>query len=278
MNKKIRTSAILAALAVMIAGITPLVTAPQAQAAQMYKVTAAANIRSGPGTGYSSLGTAQAGLWYLFDCYALGTSVFGNNVWGHLQNGGYIADYYISLGSSGKTLKSIGMPQCNSSGQPSGTTAPGWGHGIYQNGSSQQPVYSTTDDAYWERSSIGSLDKYEAVWCYGKVNGYYLVEYKVGNYQYKVGFVKWAATVGSVRTSGVAWQNGSTPEKVYHSYYSGAGTQVYNPAWQIGTLTPGTKAQAFAGQKGVYLIVYDISGKGTNYKAGWVAYNGGLKG
>ena len=80
-----------------------------------YKVSADVNVHSGPGTGYSVKSTAKKDSTQEFDCYLPGTWVRGgtnggNDVWGHLKNGGYIADYFIAVG--GKTLKEVGLPKC----------------------------------------------------------------------------------------------------------------------------------------------------------------------
>jgi len=84
--------------------------APGASAAVSYPVSDTVNIRSGPGTNYGILGTVPAGTWQTFDCYLTGTSVGGDNVWGHRTSGGYIADLYIKAG--GWTLAQLGVPKC----------------------------------------------------------------------------------------------------------------------------------------------------------------------
>ena len=89
------------------------VAAPTSNAASQwtYAVSAGVNIRSGPGTDYSVVGSAAKGSAQTFDCYLTGTSVYGDTVWGHLKYGkGFIADFYISIG--GRTLAQVGVPKC----------------------------------------------------------------------------------------------------------------------------------------------------------------------
>lgn len=59
---------------------------------------------------------------------------------------------------------------------------------IYKNGSTNETVYADTD----LKNKIGSLDKYEECECIDKVDGKYVVKYRVnGTNAYKVGFVKY---------------------------------------------------------------------------------------
>jgi uncharacterized protein YraI len=58
------------------------------------------NIRSGPGTGYTSLGQAQASQSLTDYCYKVGTPVGGNVYWDHIKDNatgvtGYISEYYL---------------------------------------------------------------------------------------------------------------------------------------------------------------------------------------
>ena len=104
-----------------------LFLAPTAEAAgSTYPVKETVNIRSGASTSYAIVGSATGGSSQSFDCYALGASIYGDTVWGHLANGqGYISDFYISVG--GKTLAQAGLPACgsdSSSGSGSTTSTP----------------------------------------------------------------------------------------------------------------------------------------------------------
>ena len=66
----------------------------------------------------------------------------------------------------------------------------------YKNGSTKEAVYSTTADCKAGKNSIGNLDKYETCDCVGKVDGCYIVVYKInGANSYKVGFVKYSGGV-----------------------------------------------------------------------------------
>lgn len=77
-----------------------------------------------------------------------------------------------------------------------GVTAQNYVKKPYKNGSTKEAVYSTTADCKAGKNSIGSLDKYEVCDCVGKVNGCYIVVYKVnGTSAYKVGFVKYEGGV-----------------------------------------------------------------------------------
>lgn len=62
----------------------------------------------------------------------------------------------------------------------------------YKNGSTIENVYAETS----LKTKIGSLNKYEKCECLAKVNGRYLVKYKVdGTNTYKAGFVKYSGGV-----------------------------------------------------------------------------------
>lgn len=73
-----------------------------------------------------------------------------------------------------------------------GVTAQNYVKKPYENGSTKEYVYSTVNDCKSGKNSIGSLDKYETCDCVGKVDGCYIVVYKInGASAYKVGFVKY---------------------------------------------------------------------------------------
>lgn len=77
-----------------------------------------------------------------------------------------------------------------------GVTAQNYTKKPYKNGSTKEYVYSTTADCKARKNSIGSLDKYETCDCVGKVDGCYIVVYKInGTSSYKVGFVEYAGGV-----------------------------------------------------------------------------------
>lgn len=57
---------------------------------------------------------------------------------------------------------------------------------IVKNGSTSETVYADTS----ENTKIGTIDKYESCYCLGKIDGMYLVLYKVnGTNKQKCGFV-----------------------------------------------------------------------------------------
>ena len=77
-----------------------------------------------------------------------------------------------------------------------GVTAQNYVKKPYKNGSTKEYVYSTVNDCKSGKNSIGSLDKYETCDCVGKVDGCYIVVYKInGTNSYKVGLVKYAGGV-----------------------------------------------------------------------------------
>jgi hypothetical protein len=62
----------------------------------------------------------------------------------------------------------------------------------WKNGSTSEPVYADTA----KKTKIGSLSAYESCDCLGKVDGMYIVRYKVdGTEHYKVGVVSYAGGV-----------------------------------------------------------------------------------
>lgn len=64
------------------------------------------NVRSGPGTSYSIVGTVADGTFVKITCQISGTSVTGtygtSSWWDKLSTGGYIADAYVDTGSSSR--------------------------------------------------------------------------------------------------------------------------------------------------------------------------------
>jgi len=103
---------LLAALTVVTGSVMSL--SPTASAVDVSRpLSATVYIRTGPGTGYPSVGTAAAGSTQTFDCYKTGDSVSGNIYWDHLKDGrGYITDWYVNAG--GYYLWQLGLPLCGS--------------------------------------------------------------------------------------------------------------------------------------------------------------------
>ncbi|TNH30506.1 M23 family peptidase [Micromonospora orduensis] len=70
-------------------------------------------VRSGPGTGYASVGTVADGTRVTIACQTSGTSVTGtygtSTIWDRIGSGRYIADAYVYTGSDGYIP---GVPRC----------------------------------------------------------------------------------------------------------------------------------------------------------------------
>ncbi len=97
---------VLLLLAVLVSGLALPFMSGTAQAAGTYSVTNGeyVTIRTGPGTGYASLGTANKGTTFTLHCqYQNGTSVGGNRTWDKVTfsdgRTGVITDYLTSTPS-----------------------------------------------------------------------------------------------------------------------------------------------------------------------------------
>ncbi|MEU7613761.1 peptidoglycan DD-metalloendopeptidase family protein [Micromonospora sp. NPDC049204] len=70
-------------------------------------------VRSGPGTGYASVGTVADGARVTIACQTSGTTVTGtygtSSIWDRIGSGRYIADAYVYTGSDGYIP---GVPRC----------------------------------------------------------------------------------------------------------------------------------------------------------------------
>jgi uncharacterized protein YraI len=99
-------------LAIATAGALVAITgpAPTALAASGTVVTTV-NIRSGPGTGYSVVGSQPAGSIQI-DCQSFGDWVTGSlgktMIWDHIPSKGYVSDGYVRTGSD-----SLVAPVCS---------------------------------------------------------------------------------------------------------------------------------------------------------------------
>ncbi|MCG5449964.1 MULTISPECIES: M23 family metallopeptidase [Micromonospora] len=73
----------------------------------------ALTVRSGPGTGYASVGTVADGARVTIACQTSGTTVTGtygtSSIWDRIGSGRYIADAYVYTGSDGYIP---GVPRC----------------------------------------------------------------------------------------------------------------------------------------------------------------------
>lgn len=61
----------------------------------------------------------------------------------------------------------------------------------WKNGSTKEPVYSSTSDCINGKNSIGYLFAYESANCYGIVDGCFLLVYNITGSKHKTGFVKY---------------------------------------------------------------------------------------
>lgn len=68
------------------------------------------NVRSGPGTNYSVVGTLANGTSVSISCQTTGTTITGtygtSNIWNRIGNGRYVPDAYVYTGSNGRVAPS----------------------------------------------------------------------------------------------------------------------------------------------------------------------------
>ena len=71
------------------------------------------NVRSGPGTTYSIVGSVADGATVTIECQTTGTTVTGtygtSNIWDRIGSGGFVADAYVLTGYDGFIP---GVPRC----------------------------------------------------------------------------------------------------------------------------------------------------------------------
>ncbi|MFF4349326.1 glycoside hydrolase domain-containing protein [Streptomyces sp. NPDC001530] len=77
-----------------------------------YQVTATGGLteRSGPGSGYTAVGTSPNGALAWVTCQRAGSTVGTTKVWDRLDNGHYVSDYYVATPSN--TSYSKPVPRC----------------------------------------------------------------------------------------------------------------------------------------------------------------------
>ncbi|MFD8305377.1 glycoside hydrolase domain-containing protein [Streptomyces sp. NPDC059690] len=77
-----------------------------------YQVTAAGGLteRSGPGSGYTAVGTSPNGALAWVTCQRTGTTVGTTKIWDRLDNGHYVSDHYVATPSG--TTYSKPVPRC----------------------------------------------------------------------------------------------------------------------------------------------------------------------
>lgn len=134
----------------------------------------------------------------------------------------------------------------------------------WQNGSTKETVYSDSGFS----NEIGSLSAKESAKCFGKKGSAYCVLYDLdGTSKHKVGFVKYAGGVTNAPTSGKSYQNGSTSETVY------ADTAKKT---KVGSLNKNESCLCPTKTDNMFLVIYKVDGT-SNYKCGFVEYDGGLE-
>lgn len=134
----------------------------------------------------------------------------------------------------------------------------------WKNGSTIEKVFEASNLS----GNIGSISPREKAECYGKKSNGYITVYKIdGSNKHKVGFVKYAGGVKSIPSGGKPYKNGSTIEKVYLD------TAKKN---LIGNLDKNESCTCLGIVDGMYLVLYKINGS-SNYKVGFVSYNGGIR-
>lgn len=131
----------------------------------------------------------------------------------------------------------------------------------WQNGSTKETVYEQSNLT----ENVGTINKKESAYCYGKKGSGYIVVYGLdGSSKHKVGFAKYAGGVKSAPSGGRSYENGSTKETVY------ADTAKKT---KIGNLDKYENCTCLAKIDGMYLVLYKITGT-SNYKVGFVSYAG----
>lgn len=132
----------------------------------------------------------------------------------------------------------------------------------WKNGSTSETVYKLSNLT----ENLGSLSANETAKCYRKIGNGYLIVYNLsGTTKHKTGFVKYAGGVTSVPTAYKTYKNGSTSETVYADTAKKA---------TIGSLDPRETCQCLGKIDNMYLVCYKVNGT-SNYKCGFVVYNGG---
>ncbi|MFJ5779119.1 glycoside hydrolase domain-containing protein [Streptomyces sp. NPDC093094] len=87
-------------------------SAPLPRCAHPYQVTAAGGLteRSGPGNGYTAVGTLPGGALAWVTCQRPGGRVGTTSVWNRLDDGRYVTDHYVA--TPGSTSYSKPLPRC----------------------------------------------------------------------------------------------------------------------------------------------------------------------
>ncbi|KAK9353580.1 hypothetical protein V1523DRAFT_425925 [Lipomyces doorenjongii] len=127
------------------------------------------NCRSGPGTSYSVVKTYNKGQDVSITCQAPGTDVNGDNLWDKTSDGCYVADYYVSTGTTGYVTSKCGGSGGGSGGYPitgdsvNCRSGPGTSYSVvktYNKGhdvsiTCQAPGTDVNGDNLWDKTSDG---------------------------------------------------------------------------------------------------------------------------
>ena len=119
-----------------------IIKGPVATVAKSYRVTSATtlNVRSGPTTTSSIIGTLAPGSTVAVVCQSRGQLVGTTPVWDRLSNGGFVSDRYLSTPST--TGFSATLPRCSYPGQVTVTNAVAtWSGPGFTYANRKQPLY-----------------------------------------------------------------------------------------------------------------------------------------
>jgi surface antigen len=96
-----------------VAAVRPVAVPPTAPqpVGHPYRTTSVVRQRSGPGTGYRTVGILPAGQRIMIVCQVRSGSVInGTGIWDRLSNGSYVTDYYTTTPAFNRF--SPGLPRC----------------------------------------------------------------------------------------------------------------------------------------------------------------------
>lgn len=194
--------------------------ASPAAASQQYRTTATVNLRSGPGTNNSIVGSLPSGASIAVVCQSQGgTNVGGNATWDKLDSGAWISDYYTTSPSFNSYAPGLGAcgsppdPACGKGGtgskcvhvNPSGsgcdgknaTNVKGGTVGFPGEGPSGSKVtlrWSTYCKANWAHFDDTSIDPRSRTWW---------VETQDGHREYEAGATPWSYMVDGTQNARV---------------------------------------------------------------------------
>lgn len=113
--KFVKVAVIPLAVAMAVIGMSLALAAPAFASATGTVITPSGeslNVRSGPGTTYSKIGSLPSGTVVTFNCYENGTAVTGpygtEGIWDQLNSGGFVSDAWIYTGQNGAVVPLCG--------------------------------------------------------------------------------------------------------------------------------------------------------------------------